>query len=350
VWARANVNIALIKYWGKAPAKHPDQANLPAVPSLSLTLADLYTETRARFAPERDEDGLTLDGVRLVGEERARAVALLDALRRRQGLRAPFEIISANHVPTAAGLASSASGMAALAGAAGRCAGLDPANPEAATELSRLARIGSGSGARSVFGGWVAWDGPTARPVAPVDHVPIAVVIAVIGTGRKAIGSRDAMNHTATTSPYYGPWVAQAHATFDEALEALAACDLPRLFHAMERSTWRMHASAMAAEPPIFYWAPASVAVLREVERLRADGIVCGATLDAGPNVKVFTVPEQAAEVAARLTNVPGVAHTIRTTAGAGLVARPVGPSQDGSLVDRREDVGSPQGVSRKEP
>ncbi|MCC6623971.1 MAG: diphosphomevalonate decarboxylase, partial [Deltaproteobacteria bacterium] len=139
--ARANVNIALVKYWGKAPAKRPEDANLPAVPSLSLTLDSLYTETRARFAPELDGDRVTLDGRLLTGEEHARVVSVLDILRREHELASAFEITSENHVPTAAGLASSASGMAALATAAGRLVGLDPARPEDATTLSRLARV-----------------------------------------------------------------------------------------------------------------------------------------------------------------------------------------------------------------
>jgi len=318
--ARANVNIALLKYWGKAPAKRPEDANLPAVPSLSLTLDGLYTQTRARFAPELEADRVVLDGAPLAGEELTRAVAVLDALRRERDLASPFEILSTNHVPTGAGLASSASGMAALAASAGRLTGLLPERDAAA--LSRLARLGSGSAARSIFGGWVAWDGPEARPIAPPDHMALSVVIAVVTKARKPIGSRDAMNHTALTSPYYGAWVAQAHAGFDATVRALLAKDLEAVLHAMEVSTWRMHASAMAADPPVFYWQPASVAVLRAVDALRDEGVVCGATLDAGPNVKVFCRPEQAAAVSGRLTSIPGVGDIFTATPGQGVEVR----------------------------
>lgn len=349
--ARANVNIALIKYWGKARATGPEEVNLPAVPSLSLTLSGLFTETAARFAPELDADRVVLAGHALEGEERTRAVALLDALRRSRGIASPFEVESHNHVPTAAGLASSASGMAALAVAAGRCAGLDPSQPADANELSRIARIGSGSASRSIFGGWVAWDGPAASPVAPIDHLPVAVVIAVVSAGRKAVGSRDGMNRTARTSPYYGPWVAQAHATFDAAVAAVRRRDLEALLHAMELSTWRMHASAMAADPPVFYWQAASVAVLREVEGLRGDGVLCGATLDAGPNVKVFCAPGDVETVAARLTTIPGVAHIFRTTPGEGasvtidnVLARPAdAPTSASTPSEASAGVRSPE-------
>jgi len=317
VRARANVNIALIKYWGKAPARGPEDVTRPAVPSLSVTLDGLYTETRARFAPELDADEITLDSVVLAGEERGRVVEVLDVLRRRCDLAAPFRIDSRNFVPTAAGLASSASGMAALAAAAGRCAGLDPDRD--ASLLSELARIGSGSASRSIFGGWVAWQGRAAYQVAAPDHLPVAIVIAVIAATRKSIGSRAAMNRTMRTSPFYAGWVQQAHATFDEAVLSLRTRDFPRLLAAMERSTWRMHACAMGADPPIFYWLPASVAALAEVLALNAQGVVCGATLDAGPNVKVLCDLRDADRVAQRLMTIPGVARTIRSYPGAGV-------------------------------
>jgi diphosphomevalonate decarboxylase len=316
--ARAQVNIALIKYWGKAAEKHPGERNLPAVPSLSLTLDGLRTDTRARFAPELDGDLASLDGTQLFGAERARVDDVLAAFRAAHEIAAPIVIESRNHVPTAAGLASSASGMAALAVALGGLVGLDPARAEDATTLSELARIGSGSAARSVFGGWVAWDGPAARPLAPADALPVAVVVAVVSKGKKAIGSRDAMNHTARTSPYFEPWVASAVGTFREAEAALAARDIPALFHAMRVSTWRMHASAMGADPPVSYWQPATLGALREVEAMKADGWLVEATMDAGPNVKVFCHESLKDAVVERLTQVPGVAHTLVTGPGSG--------------------------------
>jgi diphosphomevalonate decarboxylase len=320
--ARARVNIALIKYWGKAPAPTPDDINLPAVPSLSLTLDGLYSTTVARFAPELGADRVILDGVELVGTERQRAVKLLDAARRWYDIASPFEVLSENNVPTAAGLASSASGMAAMAAAVGRLIGLDPQRPEEAAQLSELARIGSGSASRSIFGGWVAWDGRFARPLCSASEGPaVAVVIAVVTRDRKPIPSRDGMTATQRTSPFFAGWVEQSHATFHEAVDALARQDLPALLTAMELSTWRMHASGMGANPPVFYWLPASLAVLHEVDKLKSEGLLCGATLDAGPNVKVFCQRRDADAIALRLTTVPGVAHTITAAPGDGVVS-----------------------------
>ncbi len=315
VRARANINVALIKYWGKASAKAPEDANLPAVPSLSLTLDGLYTETTVRFAPDLEQDRCTLGGAPLTGEALARVSRVLDVVRRRAGVASAFDVRSFNHVPTAAGLASSASSMAALAAAASRCAGL-PDDPAA---MSALARIGSGSASRSIFGGWVVWDGPAARPVYPAGYWDLAVVVAVVDAGRKKIGSRAAMNRTARTSPLYGPWVEQARGTLEAALEALEARDLGALCQAMELSTMRMHASAMASSPPILYWQAPTLAVLREVERMREGGVPCGYTMDAGPNVKILCDVASAHAIAARVGATAGVRETYVTTPGGGV-------------------------------
>jgi len=151
VTAHAGTNIALVKYWGKRDTA----LNLPAAGSLSLTLADLGSETTVRFATDAaDSDGR--DRVLLSGkpaDERfaGRVRKFLDLVRQRAGLELRAEVATENSVPTAAGLASSAAGFAALALAASRAAGLHLSS----AELSELARRGSGSAARSIFGGFV---------------------------------------------------------------------------------------------------------------------------------------------------------------------------------------------------
>ena len=112
--ARACANIALAKYWGKSDVKR----NVPAVPSISMTLDQLVTETRVRFDPSLEADNVRLDGRRASTEEAARVVGMLDRIRREARIRIRARVSSHNHFPTAAGLASSASGFAALAAAA----------------------------------------------------------------------------------------------------------------------------------------------------------------------------------------------------------------------------------------
>ena len=317
VTAKAHVNIAVIKYWGKAPTSRPEDANTPAVPSLSLTLDGLWTETRVRFMPEARTDAVWLDGKPLQGEALARCVQVLDLVRAKADVAAPFEVVSTNHVPTAAGLASSASGMAALAAAAVRCSGLGPGTGEIA---SRIARVGSGSASRSIFGGWVAWEGECAQQLHGPEHLDVALVVAVIDAGRKKIGSRAAMNRTRETSPYYRGWVEQSQETFREGCQALAQGDLWGLIAAMEASTMRMHASGMGARPPVLYWKAASLAVIEEVEAIRGQREVpVGWTMDAGPNVKVLCRAEDVDAVSQRLSAVDGVRHILVSRPGGGV-------------------------------
>ena len=186
-------------------------------------------------------------------------------------------------------------------------------------QLSAVARLGSGSGSRSIFGGWAAWDGPEARGLHPQEHWDVVVVVAFVSREKKAIPSRQAMRDTAATSPLYAPWVETAQDAFEQAIDALAVRDLEKLIDAMEVSTMRMHASAMGARPPILYWKPASLAAVECVHELRQAGILCGWTMDAGPNVKVLCRADDGAAVAEALSNVPGVGSTLICRPGPGV-------------------------------
>ena len=169
--ARACANIALVKYWGKRDGVR----NLPAAGSLSLTLDALTTVTTVRFDPALAADAMTLDGAAASAKVLARTTTWLDRVRELAGVDARAAIDSVNHFPTASGLASSASGFAALALAATRAAGLDLDG----AALSRLARLGSGSAAR------VAASASAAKPEAD-DARPDAVgkKLAVLITAR----------------------------------------------------------------------------------------------------------------------------------------------------------------------
>jgi diphosphomevalonate decarboxylase len=317
--AVAGTNIALVKYWGKRDAA----LNLPAAGSLSLTLDGLGTRTTVRFSDALDADRLVLGGAPADARATARASAFLDRVRARAGLDARAEVISANSMPTASGLASSASGFAALALAATHAAGL--ALPPA--ELSELARLGSGSAARSIFGGFAEM-APGARAdgrdavAAPVPGgegwTDVRLVVAVTSNVAKAVGSTEAMERTARTSPYYGAWIAGVPGDLADARAAVAACDLPRLGAVAERSALRMHACAMAAEPGILYWSAATLAALAAVRDLRATGVEAYFTIDAGPHVKVLCAAAYAQIVADALLRTPGVLRTVVASPGQG--------------------------------
>lgn len=323
--ARARANIALAKYWGKAD----DARNLPAVPSVSITLDPLVTETSVRFDPKLGRDAFRLGGASAREEELARVTALLDRVRRESGVTAFATVESSNRFPTASGLASSASGFAALATAARAAAGL-AFDRDA---ISRLARAASVSAARSAFGGFVELaaksatpatpatnEDPAAVPLAPPEHWDVRVVVAVTDEGRKATASSDGMRRTRETSPLYAAWVAAAPALAAEVRAGILARDLARVGPAMERSTFAFHASAMAATPPLLYMRPATLAALERVRALRdIDGVGAWATMDAGPHVKVLCEARDAARVEAALAAVPGVLRTLVGSPGPGV-------------------------------
>lgn len=308
--ARACSNIALIKYWGKSAAGD----NRTAVPSLSLCLDALVTRTRVRFDASLTADRVELDGAPAAGKAAARVVRLLDELRARAGRREHAEVSSHNDFPTASGLASSASGFAALALAAAAALELSLSG----AELSAVARRASASAARSLFGGWVELlaDADAASEVAPADWLDVRVVVALTTLGPKAVGSTDGMLHTMTTSPYYPAWVAEAPALFERAKRALLARDLVGLGEAMEQSTLMMHASMLAACPALVYFRPATLELLEQVRGLRARGIPAYATMDAGPHVKVFVPAEHASAVEAAVAPIAGVERVLTCRPG----------------------------------
>ena len=334
VTARACANIALVKYWGKRDAL----LNLPAAGSLSLTLAALTTETTVQFDEALADDELVLDGAAVpaqAGDVR-RLTAFLDLVRAQAGIPIHARVASRNNFPTASGLASSASGFAALAAAATAAAGLE-LPPR---ELSILARRGSGSAARSVFGGFVRMhagstsDDAYAEPVASPLAERVRMVIAVVGGGApKSHSSRDAMDHTAATSPMYRAWLELVPRDLEVAEAALAAGDLERLGALAEANALAMHASALAARPAVVYWRPATLALLEKVRGLRACGVAAWATMDAGPHVKVLTTADDASTIAMQLRDLDGVtAVTISAPGGAADVTDgPAGGPADSS-------------------
>lgn len=316
--ARANANIALVKYWGKRDAR----LNLPAAGSLSATLAGLCTTTTVRF-----EDAPYARDRLLIADQQAppsmlkKALRVVNLLRTRAGLDAAVTIRTHNDFPTGAGLASSASGLAALAVATAAAAGLELAPHE----LSRIARQGSGSACRSLYGGFVRWDAGEAkdgsdsfaRPLYPAEHwEALRVVVALVSTEPKPRDSTSGMTHTAATSPYHAAFVASVDADLDAAEAAIAAHDIEALGRVAERSCLRMHADMLAAEPPLLYLQPLSWRVLSCVRELQEAGEPLFFTVDAGPNIKIFCLEESVPRVRAALATIDELNGTIEARLG----------------------------------
>ncbi|HPC84265.1 MAG TPA: diphosphomevalonate decarboxylase [Thermoanaerobaculaceae bacterium] len=313
--AVAHPNVALVKYWGKRDRV----LNLPAVGSISVTLAGLSTVTRVCFDGTLERDEVIVEGLP-GGEAGARVAAFLDLVRGMAGVDAHARVESRNDFPTGAGLASSASAFAALALAATRAAGLKLSR----RELSILARRGSGSAARSVFGGFVEWhrgergDGldAFAEQLLPEDAWPLVVLVAVTSQMPKPVGSTEGMELSRLTSPFWPAWVESAPAMLAAMREAIAARDLARVGELAEHSCLAMHAVAMSARPGLVYWNAATVAAMHAVRELRRAGVEAYFTVDAGPQVKVLAAPGDAGRVREVLGAVPGVERVIDSGPG----------------------------------
>jgi len=319
--ALAHPNIALVKYWGK----RDDALILPHQSSLSLTLSPLSVVTTVAFGTAADE--VEINGHVAKGSERERVLRVLEAVRgEASGKLGPAKMVSRGDFPAAAGLASSAAGFAALAVAARAAAGL-PADPRAASLLSRL---GSGSACRSVEGGFCEWmrgerpDGSDSYAVQRFDekHWPeLRMVVAILNRDEKEVKSRDGMKNAVETSPYYPAWTKDAEAEVLRCRELIARKDLQGLGELCERNAWRMHATSMAADPPLCYMLPRTLELIGSLREQRKKGMPVWFTLDAGPNPVLLT--DAAHEVAAEaLARACGAQDVVRCVPGGDAVLK----------------------------
>ncbi|MCI2773791.1 mevalonate diphosphate decarboxylase [Staphylococcus petrasii] len=285
--ARAHTNIALIKYWGKA-----DEALIiPMNNSLSVTLDRFYTETKVTFDETLSHDQLILNGEEVDAKESAKIQRYMDMIRKEAGITTHALIESENFVPTAAGLASSASAYAALAGACNEALQLGLSDKD----LSRLARRGSGSASRSIFGGFAEWEKGHDDATSYAHSIDangweddLAMIFVVINNKSKKVSSRSGMSLTRDTSRFYQYWLDHVDEDLKETKDAISKKDFKRMGEVIEANGLRMHATNLGAQPPFTYLVPESYEAMRIVHECREAGLPCYFTMDAGPNVKVL--------------------------------------------------------------
>jgi diphosphomevalonate decarboxylase len=318
-------NIAFIKYWG---ARDLDRG-LPMNSSISMTLEHCVTQCTVELLGHAGEDEVWLaepdGGFGAPDPEFAQRLRdHLDRIRKWAGRRESLRVATRNTFPTAGGLASSASGFAALTLAAAGALGKQASR----RELSLLARrSGSGSACRSVLGGFVEWAAPQgngesdedshARQIADADHWDLRDVIAVVEIGPKAVSSLEG-HRRALTSPYYDKRQELLPARLESVRRAIRERDLAALGPVIEEEAVDLHLIAMSSHPPVFYWSPGTIAVLRAVRELRQEGLAAWATMDAGANVHVVCDADSEDDVAERLEDLPAVGFVIRDAVGRG--------------------------------
>lgn len=317
--AEAHVNIALVKYWGKRDVN----LNLPIKNSIAMTLDKLSVTMHVEFRDDLSQDDLVLNGIREHGVARGRAARFLDHIRGWANERKYARVTSVSRVPVASGLASSAAAFAALSLAASSALGLR-LQPY---ELSRLARRGSGSAARSIYGGFSEWaaglrsDGEDsyAHQLLGEQEWDLCALVVLVKAPQKSVSSREGMIRVATTSPFFTGWLASLDNDLDVMRRAIRRRNFEMLGETAERNALKMHATTLGANPPFLYWCGATLDVILRVSELRRSGLMGFATIDAGPHVVVLCRRDQAALLTQEIRNVPGVVNVIPCGPGPGV-------------------------------
>ena len=278
VCVKASPSIALIKYWGKKQGK----MNLPATSSLAITVTGLYSKVIvSKNLNKKDE--LIIDD-HLVPP--SRHLEFFNFVRKSLSNNYYYLAKAENNFPVAAGLASSSSVFAALSSGCALIAG-EEANK---TKISTMARVGSASAARAVWGGYTVLKAGAefAYQLYGKEYWSnLRILIVITSKVPKAISSREAMLLVSKTSPFYNAWVKSSGKIFRSAIEALANKNLSQLGELMRTSYMKMMGTMYGADPPINYFQPESIKVLRVVDHLRSSGIQVWETMDAGPQVKI---------------------------------------------------------------
>jgi diphosphomevalonate decarboxylase len=311
--AIAHPNIAFIKYWGN----RDDDLRLPVNGSISMNLEGLETRTHVLFDRSLRSDELRIDGIPAGGESLDRVKRVLDEVRRLADMQMFATVDSHNNFPLGVGIASSASGFAALALSTSKAAGLNMDE----SSLSRLARLGSGSACRSIPGGFVEWVAGTgdldsfAASIASPGYWDLQDCIVILSREPKTIGS--SLGHElAGTSPFQVARVADTPRRLSICRKSILERDFNTFAGIVEEDSNLMHSVMRTSCPPLLYWQAESLTVMQAVRVAREAGLNACYTVDAGPNVHVICEAGASGEVVKLVERLPGVREVRQVKAG----------------------------------
>lgn len=311
---RAHSNIAFIKYWGKK-----DEAlRLPTNGSISMNLSNLYTTTTVEFSEVLSKDDITING-ETDGKKIVKVIAHLDRIRALKKTTMKAKVVSVNNFPTGVGLSSSATGFAALTTAA--TLALDMKLSE--RDMTILARLGSGSACRSIPNGFVEWKtGDTneesyAWSLYPPTHWDLVDMIALTSTKEKHVATTDGQK-TAQTSPFFAERIARIEKKIVRCKQYIEEKNFPAFGKLMEEDALEMHAIMLTSQPPLLYWLPETVLIMKKVLEWRREGIEVYFTINTGQNVHIICEKSDASKIEALLREIPCVMDVIVNTPSRG--------------------------------
>lgn len=307
-------NIAFIKYWGKKNTL----LNIPNNDSISVCLSDLQTTTTVEFDQKYKKDEFTLLPTTSKKQD-TRTIGHLDIIRNIAGTNFKAKVISQNNFPTGSGLASSASGFAALTLAATTAAGLKLSQKE----LTKIARLGSGSASRSIPDGFVKWEKGKdhltsyAHSIHPKNYWNINIIAIILSNFEKKTGSKEG-HETANSSPFYKARLINMPTKVNNSQKALAKKDLKAFGQIVEQEALEMHSIMLTSNPPLIYWLPESIEVMKLCQQMREEKIPVYFTFDAGPQPILICLQKDTKKVLKTINTVRSIKKIIVNKPGDG--------------------------------
>jgi diphosphomevalonate decarboxylase len=313
--AKAPANIAFIKYWGKVNEK----LRLPANSSISMNLSGAFTVTSVEFNDALKKDSFVLNNIEASSLETLRVTEHLNRIRTLAKIKSCARVISKNNFPKSSGIASSASGFAALTLAASKAIGLNLSEKD----LSILARLGSGSACRSIPDGFVEWrkgensDTSYAHSIYPKDYWDIEDIIVIVGSKGKKLSSSEG-HALVESSPFYNKRIIDIPKKVKDLKKSLREKDFTKFGEIVEEEAINMHAVMMTSSPPLFYWQPETISIILSIIELRNQGLEAYFTIDAGPNVHIIIQRKDLKKLKIFLSKMKGVVEIIENNPAVG--------------------------------
>ena len=294
-------NVAFIKYWGKKD----EDLKIPANGSISMNLSNLLTTTTVEFSSDFKEDSVTINNENDL-KQSAKVIKHLDLIRKKANIGLRAKVVSTNNFPDGTGLSSSASGFAALTMAGAKAAGLNLQE----SELSILARLGSGSACRSIPDGFVEWVGEGAKSLYPPSYWPIVDIVAIISKEKKDISSTNGQK-LARTSPFFTTRLNNINEKINRFKKSLETRNFTEFGELVENEALELHAIMLTSTPSLIYWQPETIILMKLVKKWRNEGLEVYFTVNTGQDIHIIVEEKNTKELVKKLKNIKEVKKII---------------------------------------